>query len=96
MTYKPAFVRGLRLGLELQHVGRYYMDAANTEFYAGYRLLHARAGYVFRGLELWVNAMNVTNALYATTTDKFSYGKSYRQGNPRTFNVGLGYSFSGK
>lgn len=96
VTYKPAFVRGLRLGLELQHVGRYYMDAANTEFYAGYRLLHARAGYVFRGLELWVNAMNVTNALYATTTDKFSYGKSYRQGNPRTFNVGLGYSFSGK
>ncbi|MCC9136943.1 TonB-dependent receptor [Pontibacter silvestris] len=96
ITYKPLFAKGLRLSLEWQHIGRYYMDAANTEYYNGYDLLNARAGYTLHGVELWVNATNVTNQLYATTVDKYSYGKSYRQGNPRIFNVGVGYTFTGK
>jgi iron complex outermembrane recepter protein len=96
VTWKPQLLKGLRLGLEYQHVGKYYMDPANTEFYGGYNLFNARTGYTFRGFEVWVNATNLTNQLYATTVDKFAYGKSYRQGNPRIFNVGFGYNFTGK
>lgn len=96
ITYKPVFAKGLRLGLEWQHIGKYYMDAANTEYYNGYDLFNVRAGYTLRGVELWLNATNITNQLYATTVDKYSYGKSYRQGNPRIFNIGIGYTFTGK
>jgi outer membrane receptor for ferric coprogen and ferric-rhodotorulic acid len=96
IIYKPALVNGLRLSLEWLHLGRYYMDAANTEYYGGYDLLNTRVGYLYRGFEVWVNALNLTDALYATTVDKFSYGKSYRQGSPRTFHVGIGYSFAAK
>ena len=96
LTWKPLFAKGLRLSAEWQHVGRYYLDATNTEFYPGYDLVHARAGYTRHGFEVWVNATNLSNQLYATTADKFSYGKSYRQGNPRTFHLGMGYTFTGK
>jgi iron complex outermembrane recepter protein len=96
VSYKPAFARGLRLGLEWQHLGRYYLDAANTAQYRGYDLVHARVGYAFRGLEVWVNALNLTDELYATTADKYAYGTSYRLGSPRTFHLGAGYNFSAK
>lgn len=96
LSYKPGFAKGLRLSLEWLHLGEYYMDAANTEKYGGYNLLNARAGYTFRGFELWTNLLNLTNELYATTADKYVYGKSYRQGNPRTAHIGIGYSFAAK
>ncbi len=96
VTYKPGFLKGLRLNLEWQRVGEYFMDAVNSESYKGYHLFNARVGYTFRGFEAWVNAINLSNELYATTVDKYSYGKSYRQGIPRTFNVGIGYQFTAK
>ncbi|HEY4651133.1 MAG TPA: TonB-dependent receptor [Pontibacter sp.] len=96
VTYKPAAVKGLRLGLEWQHMGKYFLDAANTEKYNGYDLLNARIGYTLGGLELWTNILNLTNELYATTADKYSYGKSYRQGAPRTIHMGLGYTFGAR
>ncbi|WP_347158275.1 TonB-dependent receptor [Pontibacter chitinilyticus] len=96
VTFKPAFAKGMRLSLEWQHLGAYYMDAANTEKYGGYDLLNARAGYSWRGVEVWLNTTNLTNQLYATTVDKYSYGKSYRQGNPRTATAGIGYNFAGR
>lgn len=96
LTYKPAFAPGARLSLEWQHLGRYYMDAANTASYPGYDLFNARFGYAFRGFEVWVNALNLADKLYATTADKYAYGDSYRPGSPRTFHVGAGYHFSAK
>ncbi|MGV3538863.1 MAG: TonB-dependent receptor [Rufibacter sp.] len=96
ITYKPAFLKGLRLNMEWQRVGKYFMDPANTEYYSGYHLFNARVGYTFWGAEAWVNCINLANELYATTVDKYAYGKSYRQGVPRTFNVGVGYQFTGK
>ena len=55
-----------------------------------------RTGYQITGFEVWVNALNLTDKLYATTVDKFTYGKSYRQGIPRTYNLGIAYNFSAK
>ncbi|MER2996727.1 TonB-dependent receptor [Pontibacter populi] len=96
VNFKPTTIKGLRLGLEWQHMSNYYLDAANSEKYAGYNLLNARVGYTLSGLELWINLLNVTNELYATTADKNAWGKSYRQGAPRTLHLGLGYTFGAR
>ncbi|NEM97669.1 TonB-dependent receptor [Pontibacter burrus] len=96
VTYKPALVKGLRLGLEWQHMDSYYLDAANSEKYSGYELLNARIGYVLIGFDLWANVLNLTNELYATTADKNAWGKSYRQGAPRTVHLGIGYTLGAR
>ncbi|NDK55761.1 TonB-dependent receptor [Pontibacter fetidus] len=96
VCFKPTTIKGLRLGLEWQHMGSYYLDAVNSEKYNGYDLLNARIGYSKNGLELWTNLLNMTNQLYATTVDKNAWGKSYRQGAPRTIHVGIGYTFGEK
>ena len=91
--YKPAYVKGFRLGAELQHVGSYFADPQNTATYTGYQILHVRAGYTFQGLEVWVNAMNITDRYYATNVSKSAFGYSYTLGEPRHFNVGISYDF---
>jgi outer membrane receptor protein involved in Fe transport len=91
--YKPSFAAGLRLGLEWQCMGRYFMDPQNTARYAGYQVFHARAGYRWKGMEVWVNAMNVTNAYYAFIAVKSSSGYSYTPSEPRHFTVGVSYDF---
>lgn len=96
ITWKPAFLKGIRTALEWQHVGKYFMDPANTEEYKGYDLLNARVGYSFGGFECWVNCRNVADVMYAVTVDKSAFGKSYRPGPDRTFNVGVAYTFSAK
>ncbi|NSL88495.1 TonB-dependent receptor [Chitinophaga sp. Mgbs1] len=96
VTWKPALLNGLRLGLEWQHVGSYFMDASNTAKYGGYELFNIRAGYQWKGLECWVNCMNAGDRLYATTAEKTAYGKSYRVGPRQTFNIGVAYTFTGK
>jgi Outer membrane receptor proteins, mostly Fe transport len=92
-TWKPACIKGLRLGAEWQHTGPYYMDAANTRKYQGYDLLHIRAGYKFKHWELWVNIMNATNAYYSTFASKAGNNLSYNLGDPREINAGLAYRF---
>ncbi|MFT2010702.1 TonB-dependent receptor [Pontibacter sp. 13R65] len=96
LTYKPLLLQGLRVSLEWQHLGKYYMDPANTEMYKGYDLLNARIGYSLRGFDVWLNMLNLTNQLYATTADKFAYGINYRQGSPRTTHLGIAYNFTSK
>jgi outer membrane receptor protein involved in Fe transport len=43
--YRPSYVKGLRIGVELQHVGSYYVDPQNTASYDGYSALNLRIGY---------------------------------------------------
>ena len=96
VTWKPFMLKGLRIGAEWQHIGKYYMDAANTAMYNGYDLFNARVGYAFKGFECWLNCMNIGDRLYATTAEKSAYGKTYRVGPRQTFNFGVAYSFTGK
>lgn len=96
ITYKPPFFKGFRAGVEWQHVGKYFMDPANTEEYSGYELLNARIGYALGEFECWVNCRNITDVMYATTVDKNAFGKSYRPGPARTFNFGVAYTFTCK
>lgn len=96
ITYKPRFLKGSRIATEWQHVGPYYMDAANTEEYDGYDLFNLRAGYRYKAFEGWMNVINLTDEVYATVVEKTAFGKSYRPGNLRTISFGLAYYFTGK
>ncbi|RAJ73912.1 outer membrane receptor protein involved in Fe transport [Chitinophaga dinghuensis] len=96
ITWKPALLKGFRLGGEWQHIGSYYMDPANTAMYGGYDLFNLRAGYGYRSFECWINCMNVGDRLYATTAEKSAYGVTYRVGPRQTFNFGIAYTFTGK
>lgn len=96
MTYRPSFLEGFRIGLEVQHVGKYYMDGANEKEYPGFTLFNLRAGYSWKGLEAWFNVLNLGDELYATRATRSRWGDSYTPGDPRTFNIGLGYRIQGK
>lgn len=96
ITWKPAFLRGFRLGGEWQHVSRYYMDPQNTRYYGGYDLLNFRTGYNWKKLECWLNCRNAADVIYATTAEKTAYSTTYRPGPKRTFNIGAAYTFNGK
>jgi outer membrane receptor protein involved in Fe transport len=92
--YRPSFVKGFRIGLEWQKIGSYFMDAVNTVKYEGYDVLHVRAGYKWKALELWVNMMNAADKYYAYTSSKSNFGYSYTPAEPRHFNIGIGYDFA--
>jgi iron complex outermembrane receptor protein len=92
--YTPSVVKGLRIGIEWQHVGSYFVDPQNTARYDGYDVLNCRAGYRFKGVEIWMNVMNVTNNYYSSVTTKSSFGYSYQLAEPRTFNIGIQYDMA--
>lgn len=97
--YKPRFVPGARLGLEYQRIGAYYTNPANTRTYPGYNLLNLRLGYrlpqtPLRGLEVWANVVNLRNELYATNATTNQYGTTYVAAAPRTYTLGVGYTFA--
>ena len=96
IMYKPSFLKGFRIGLEYQMLSEYYLDANNTEKYEGFSVFNARLGYKIKGFDFWFNTLNITDKYYAVNASKSAWGKSYRLGNPRTFNIGLAYKFNAK
>jgi iron complex outermembrane recepter protein len=92
--YKPGFAKGLRLGVEWQHIGNYFADPQNTAKYKGYNVLNMRAGYAVKGFDVWVNVLNATNNYYSNITTKSSFGWSYQLAEPRNFNAGISYDFA--
>ncbi|WP_236979517.1 TonB-dependent receptor domain-containing protein [Membranihabitans maritimus] len=93
LSYKPKFIDGFRFSVEWQHLDSYFMDAANTVEYEGYDIFNVRAGYRWNAFEIWVNAINTTDQLYATVARANAWGQTYSVGNPRNFNIGIGYHF---
>jgi len=92
--YRPAFIKGLRVGAELQHVGSYYVDPKNTAKYNGYNVLNLRFGYQVSAFDVWVNVLNATNNYYSYITTKSASGYSYQLADPRSINVGVAYDFA--
>ncbi|HEX8460996.1 MAG TPA: TonB-dependent receptor [Segetibacter sp.] len=93
VIYKPHFIKGLRMGVEVQGLSKYFTDPKNTATYKGFTAFNARAGYTIKGFEIWANCINVADKTFATAVEKNAFGTSYRPGQLRTFNVGLAYSF---
>jgi outer membrane receptor protein involved in Fe transport len=92
--YKPSYVKGLRAGVEWQHIGSYFTDPQNTNIYNGYNVLNVRVGYQLKGVELWLNVLNATNNYYAYIASKSAFGYSYNLAEPRNYNVGIAYDFA--
>jgi iron complex outermembrane receptor protein len=91
--YKPSYAKGLRLGAEWQRVGSYFVDPQNSARYEGFHALHLRAGYNWKGAEVWLNIMNATNNYYAFIANKSSSGYSYTPAEPRNVTLGISYDF---
>jgi iron complex outermembrane recepter protein len=98
VSYKPSFVKGLRVSAEWQHQGKYFMDDLDVYTYEGFDVINLRAGYQYKGFELWVNAINAGNSFYSTFSSKNatasgSSAYSYSLGDPREITFGLAYHF---
>lgn len=91
--YTPSFVKGLRVGVEWQKQGSYYMDPLNTARYKGFDVFHFRTGYQWKQFEVWVNVMNITDNYYSYISTKSASGDSYTPAEPRNFNLGISYDF---
>lgn len=89
LTWKPVFLKGFRAAVEWQHMGRYWMDDANTTRYGGFDVVNARTGYVFGHWEAWVNTLNVLNRYYSVLATRSTYGYSYNLGAPRELTIGI-------
>ena len=91
--FRPAMVKGLRVGVEWQQIGSYFMDPMNTVKYEGYNVFHFRAAYKRNAMEVWVNMMNAADRYFAYTSSKSNFGYSYNLAEPRNINVGVTYDF---
>lgn len=100
ITYKPKYLKGLRLSGEWQHQSNYFMDDMNLYKYNGFDVFNLRVGYSAKSVELWVNALNILNQYYSTYAVKSgsagagSY--SYNLGDPLEITVGVSYKFGHK
>jgi outer membrane receptor protein involved in Fe transport len=96
-TYKPHYIKGLRLSFEWQRVGRYYMDNLEEYTYGGFNVANIRVGYDVGHFGIWLNALNVFNEYYSTISQvSVSSGVAsytYQLGDPRALSLGLSYHF---
>ena len=84
VTFAPLGWRGAQLVADVEHLGSYWEDQANTHEYPGYTLYHLRASSPsFRGAVLSLRLLNVTDEQYSTLS-------SYTPAQGEQFNPGQG------
>ena len=108
ITFKPQkFMKGFRASIEWQRISSYYQNQINTVKYEdktflglkGVSVLNLRVGYTWKGVEAFVNVMNLTDELYANSASRGNNATdrtTYTPAAPRTFVFGLQYNFTGK
>jgi outer membrane receptor protein involved in Fe transport len=91
VSWQPS--SALALELEWQHVGAYWLDAANAHRYGGHDLLNLRAEWaVARGWSIAARLNNLTDEVYADRAD-FAIGNyRYFPGRDRTLFVEARYT----
>ena len=92
--YQPKWLEGLTSMLELQSIGDYWMDDANTKRYSGYTVANVKFNYQWdEQLSLNARVVNLTDKFYAQQVD-IAWGRErYAPGNPRHIYVGLNYQW---
>jgi outer membrane receptor protein involved in Fe transport len=101
IMYKPAFIKGFRIGVEWQHQGKYFMDDFNKFSYAGFNVINCRSGYQTNHIDIWLNVLNAFNTYYSTFASKNATSSgnssySYNLGDTREITLGIAYRFGGK
>jgi len=97
ISYYPNWLPKFSTSVEWQSVGNYYQDQINSVKYAGYDIFNFRAGYEWKGIEIYGNIINMTDKLYAYNVSRANAASSqstYTAAAPRTFLIGLQYHFS--
>jgi outer membrane receptor protein involved in Fe transport len=101
LRYKPSFLSGFTSMLEVQSIGEYWLDDANSQddegndrTYSGYTVVNVKARYqVSQQLALHARLLNLTDKDYAQEAS-YRYGRTtYSPGAPRTIYVGLNYQW---
>jgi iron complex outermembrane receptor protein len=87
------FYKGVRVGIEWQKKGSYYLDSRNAAKYGGYNVFHMRVGYELEGFEVWMNVINAVDSYNAYIAGKTASGYSYTPAESRHFNLGVSYDF---
>jgi outer membrane receptor protein involved in Fe transport len=98
-SYYPKWLKNFRSSVEWQHVASYFQNQVNTVRYEGYDVLNFRIGYQWKGIELFSNVLNLTDALYATNATRGNNATdrtTFNAAAPRTFVFGVQYTFTGK
>jgi iron complex outermembrane recepter protein len=106
VIYKPGYVRGLRLALEWQYMNSWFQNQVNTVKYSdkgafglsGISVLNFRSGYEWKGCEVFVNVLNLTNELYAFNATRGNLPNStstFTPAPPRVITLGFQYAFTG-
>ena len=99
VSYYPVWLKNFRASFEWQHVAGWYQNQINTVRYDGYDFANVRFGYQWKGIEVFSNVLNATDALFATNATRGNNPTdrtTYTPAAPRTFVFGIQYSFSGK
>ena len=102
LRYAPRYLTGLSSQLELQSIGKYWLDDANStntetgeeRTYEGYTIINLKARYqVSSQLSLHGRVLNVTDKVYEQEGE-YRYGKNaWSPGAPRTLYLGLNYKW---
>lgn len=100
----PADLANLRLGIEplsnvrldaeLQWLGRWWMDDANTARTPDEWLVHLRGVWaISRRWSIDLTVVNLFDETYAATAERFGYGDRYRPGQPCTVSAGVTWNY---
>jgi outer membrane receptor protein involved in Fe transport len=101
LRYQPSFLSGFTSMLEVQSIGEYWLDDANSQddegndrVYQGYTMVNLKARYqVSTKLTLHARVLNLSDKEYAQEAS-YRYGKTtYSPAAPRTIYVGLNYQW---
>lgn len=108
IKYKP--IKGLSLTLEHEQVGKYNTsfegqaivgqdsngdNILGTATYKGYSIFNFKVNYTYKNFEIWGQALNIFDELYAIRASYSSWSNenTYSVGNPRAFHFGIKYNF---
>jgi len=102
VRYQPIYFSGFSSMLEVQSIGEYWMDDANSidpdtgepRKYEGYTIVNLKARYkISPQLALHARILNLSDKYYAQEAE-YRYGKnSWSPGAPRTVYFGLNYQW---
>jgi iron complex outermembrane receptor protein len=99
ISYYPKWFKNFRSSVEWQHVTGWYQNQVNTVRYEGYDIMNFRVGYQWKGVEIFSNILNITDVLYATNATRGNNATdrtTFNAAAPRTFIMGIQYTFSKK
>ncbi len=92
LEYNPTWLKRFRGAIEMQHIGSWYLDEANTLSTDNEFIFNLRAEYaVNENVSIDLKILNLFDELYAATAEAPSWAPSgiYRPGQPFTVSAGI-------